>query len=179
MISGQIQNRRRIWVKAIHIAMADVLFGFNLGVFNPCLDNIAYSLSWGDSEKTLHFTMFSSLIAAGALVGSSLTSKVAGSIGRNRTLLLNDMIMIIGSGLSIATITPIFGIGRFIVGISTGVSLAIAPMYISKTTPQEMMRSVGPMMSILIAVGLTTSYGFGLVLPIQDFESPLTTSGSL
>ena len=100
---------------------------------------------------------------------------MAGAIGRNRTLLLNDMIMIIVSGLSIATIAPIFGIGRFILCISAGISPAIAPMYISETTPQEMMKSVGPTMSILDLQLATTP---DLYYPQKNLIVHLTTSGN-
>lgn len=115
MINGNIRNRFRIWVKALHIALSFFIYGYSLGVFNPCLENISYSLSWSHSEKKLYSNVLSTLIPIGALNGAIFTGYISSKIGRRNTIFLLGLIIITGSVLSMTHYTIAFGLGRFIV----------------------------------------------------------------
>ena len=84
-----------------------------------------------------------------------------------------DLILIIGSCLSSIPSTVPFGFGRFIVGFCIGICLSITPMYVGETTPQQMMFKIGPIISFMIALGITTGNAFGLILPTDNFQQPL------
>ena len=90
-------------------------------------------------------------------------------------MIIMDILITIGSALSTVPNTAAFGIGRFLVGNSIGICLGITPMYISETTPQQMMHKIGPIISFMISFGLTVSYAFGLVLPINNYQQPLNS----
>ena len=88
-------------------------------------------------------------------------------------MIVMDFLIIIGSLFSAIPNTVIFGIGRFISGFSIGICLGITPLYVGETTPQVMMRKIGPFISFMITFGVTTSYAFGLLLPTNNFQQPL------
>ena len=139
-------------------------------MFNNCSENVSYSMSWSSSEKSLYITLFSAAIPLGALLSASGASYVCELIGRRRALLLTDLIVVIASGLSAVPSTIPFGIGRLLMGAGVGMSLAITSIYLPEVTPKTMMPLVGPFLGIMIALGLTTSYALGLVLPTDNFE---------
>ena len=173
MINGEIKHRKHVWFQALHISLCHFLFGYSLGMFNNCSENVAYSMSWTGSEKTLCITLFSAAIPLGALISASATSYICELIGRRRALLLTDLVVIIASGLSVVPSTIPFGFGRIFMGAGVGMCLAISPIYIAETTPKPMMPLVGPSLGIMIAFGITTSYGLGLVVPTGNYEGSL------
>ena len=173
MLDLKITNKERIVATAIHITIANFIFGYTIGVFNTCQDNVAYSMGWSESEKSLYTTLFSTFIPVGAFFGSSITGLMCNRIGRFRSILVMDAITILGSCLSGVHETITFGIGRLICGIAVGICLAISPMYLSEMTPQSMMGSVGPLMTLMLSFGLTLSYGLAFVLPSENFSQSI------
>ena len=170
MLDSNILNKARIYSNAFHITIANFIFGYTIGVFNTCQDNVAYSMGWSRSEKTLYTTLFSTFIPVGAFFGSSVTALLCNKIGRLRCILVMDAIIIIGSILSGFHEKIVFGLGRLISGFGIGICLAIAPIYLSEMTPQSMMGTVGPLMTLMLSFGLTLSYGFAFVLPSDDLS---------
>ena len=173
MIEAEIQNRKTVWFHAIHISLADFMFGYSLGVFNPCLENVSYTLSWTNSEKSLYSNLFSTSIPVGALFGASIMSYICQSLGRKRAFLLMDIIMIIASVLSAMPSTVSFGIGRLLTGLGVGMGIVGAPIFVGETTPSAMKSSIGPILGIMIAIGTTVSYAFGLALPTDNYQGNL------
>ena len=173
MLDSNIVNKARIYSNAFHITIANFIFGYTIGVFNTCQDNVAYSMRWTESEKSLYSTLFSTFIPVGAFFGSSVTALMCNKIGRLKTMLVMDAITILGSILSVFHQNVIFGIGRLVCGVAVGMCLAISPMYLSEMTPQSMMGTVGPLMSLMLSFGLTLSYALAFVLPSDDFSQSI------
>ena len=170
MIDVEIHHRGGVWFQVLHICLANFIFGYTLGVFNPCIKNVAYSLSWSSSERSLYSTLFSTSIPVGALFGSLAISSLCDILGRRKAFLLADLAIVLGSGLSAYPSTVSFGLGRLIVGLGAGMCLAGCTMYVGEVTPSQMKSSVGPVLGTMIAFGLTTSYAFGLILPTDHFS---------
>ena len=173
MITGNVVNEKRVLVLAFHISLSNFFFGYNLGVFNSCLEYIAYSMGWDNSSKDLYSNIFSTFIPVGAFFGASITGHLCNSLGRRNAIIFMDLILIIGSCLSSIPSTVPFGIGRFIVGFSVGICLSISPMYVGEITPQQMMFKTGPIITLMMAFGITVGYAFGLILPTDNFQQPL------
>lgn len=167
------KSKNQIFLTALHITIVNFLFGYTIGVFNTCQDNVAYSMGWSDSEKSLYATLFSSFIPIGAFFGSSITAYLCNHLGRLKSVVIMDACMMVGSILSCFKYTSVFGIGRFICGFSVGICLAIAPMYVNEMTPQNMMGTVGPFMSLMVSFGLTVSYAFAFALPSDDYSESI------
>ena len=100
MLDLNVVNKTRIYCNAFHITIANFIFGYTVGVFNTCQDNVAYSMGWSESEKSLYTALFSTFIPVGAFFGSSVTALMCNNIGRLRTMLVMDAITILGSILS-------------------------------------------------------------------------------
>ena len=170
MLDRQVRSKTRVFINAVHISISNFLFGYTIGVFNTCQDNVAYSMSWSSSEQKLYGNLFSTFIPLGALIGSFITGYLSNRLGRLPTILILDNITLIGSILSVIPITVIFGLGRFIAGIASGIYLTISPIYISEMTPHHMMGTTGPIMALMMSFGLTLSFSLSFALPTENFS---------
>lgn len=173
MLDIQVKSRTQVFINAAHISISNFLFGYTIGVFNTCQDNVAYSMSWSSSEQKLYGNLFSTFIPIGALIGSFFTGYLSNKLGRLTTILIMDLITLIGAVLSVVPITIVFGLGRFIAGIASGMYLTISPIYISEMTPHYMMGSTGPIMALMMSFGLTLSFSLSFVLPTENFSQSI------
>lgn len=173
-MTGQAVNSAlRIYIISIHISISDYIFGYTIGVFNTCQDNVAYTMGWSSSEQAFYLTVFSTFIPVGAFFGSFFTGFACNKYGRLGGMAIMNFVVLMGSILSSIPITGVFGVGRLICGFGVGMCLAIAPTYLSELTPQEYMGRVGPIMSLMLYLGLTTSYSFALILPNNHFSESI------
>ena len=69
------------------------LCGYNIGVLNASIYNVAYTLGW--SESTLA-SVCNAIFAFGATVGSVIAGKIANKYGRIKGMMLVDVISILG-----------------------------------------------------------------------------------
>ena len=160
----------KIWVKAIHISLCSFLFLYSIGVFNPCQLNVAGTLNWG-SNTAAYINLFSTLLAVGQFLGCMMTGKLIDHYGRRKTLIIVNTIFIFGSIILVMPETVCFGIGRVLVGVSTGIGAALGPIYLGESTPIEMIPKVGPIIYAFGGAGMITAYAFGLMLPVDNFET--------
>lgn len=155
---------------ALHIVISGFLFCYTLGVFNTCADNVGATLNWGDMQDT-YTTIFSTIMPVGALLGAMASGNLMNTYGRRKSIMMSDVLMMAGSCVTIVPLTTMFGIGRFITGVSAGIFMTVPPSFVNEITPDEMMPRVGPLVQISTNVGLLTSYAVGLPLPTEDYDS--------
>ena len=173
-------NKRRMvyeskaWKIALHINFSCFLFGYSLGVFSSVSDAISVSYNW--NKDSIYIELFSSLLPIGALPGSLITELILGKYGRKSGTIIANMIYIVGSLVILFNSTWAIGISRFIVGISAGMCLALAPIYINEVVPPEMMKNIGPTMSLYSAGGLIVAYFFGLLIELVGDSQALWMS---
>jgi MFS family permease len=77
------------------------LGGYQIGVFNPCQDNVAYWLEWEGSTKSAMISVCSTLMPLGAVIGSFLAGKYSRFAGRRKALIVNALLSIVSSGIVI------------------------------------------------------------------------------
>ncbi len=106
-----------------------------------------------------------SLAVAGAAVGSLIGGPMADKIGRRTTLIVGDILNVIGAlFMSLTPNVSLLMFGRFVVGVAIGFSSMAAPVFLSESTPIEI-RGVavtifqfcivgGQMLAIIICLAL-------------------------
>ncbi|OQR87132.1 glucose transporter [Achlya hypogyna] len=145
----------------------------------------------GHSEN--EWTMAVSAWILGGAIGAMGSGYPADKFGRQKTLLLNAVVMIVGGLIqAIATDVYVFSIGRLVSGISSGAAINVCNVLISEISPCQMRGMFATGLQVGVAIGslvVTTchyfvGYGYGwrflvgfpVVLgSVQILLIPLTT----
>ncbi|OLY85544.1 Solute carrier family 2, facilitated glucose transporter member 2 [Smittium mucronatum] len=86
----------------------------------------------------VYFGFVTSVLAIGGLMGTMFSSKLADSYGRKNSLIINSIILIIGSIIEAFAYSPLMLVlGRFFSGIGAGIGFVIVPMYLTEIAPIE------------------------------------------
>ncbi|XP_051514433.1 solute carrier family 2, facilitated glucose transporter member 9 [Myxocyprinus asiaticus] len=152
------------------------LYGYNLSVVNAPATYIKsfYNETWisrynepiGVETVTLLWSITVSIFAIGGLVGALTVSFLIKVLGRKGTLLANNALALIAALLlalgEMAGSFEMLIIGRFIIGMDSGVSLSVLPMYLGEISPRQVRGSVGQFHAIFICLGVFIGQVLGL-----------------
>ncbi|XP_016362694.1 solute carrier family 2 member 15b [Sinocyclocheilus anshuiensis] len=155
---------------------SSMLYGYNLAVVNSPAEYIKdfYNQtivrrngSGVDKEfLTLIYSVTVSIFATGGLVGSLTVGMQVTRFGRRGTLVHSTVLVFIAGvlmGFSRLCGSPeMIIIGRFIVGIHSGISLSVVPMYLGEIAPKNLRGFLGLVPSIFICIGVFIAQILGL-----------------
>ncbi|KAM4054181.1 solute carrier family 2, facilitated glucose transporter member 9 isoform 2-T2 [Anomaloglossus baeobatrachus] len=152
------------------------LYGYNLSVVNAPATYIRqlYNESWSSryhyvvSSNTISimWSVTVSIFAIGGLVGALIVIPMVNTLGRKKTLLINNLFALAAALLislaDLAQVPEMVIIGRFIMGVDGGIALSTLPMYLNEISPKRIRGSLGQITAILICVGVFTGQVLGL-----------------
>ncbi|XP_024525314.1 sugar transporter ERD6-like 4 isoform X1 [Selaginella moellendorffii] len=164
----------------IVVALGPITFGFSVGYSSPTQQKLTEDLGLSLSE----FSMYGSLVNAGAMAGAILSGRIADRFGRKGALviasiphiagwILNALAMVSSFSLSIQhhevsflfqNVASLY-IARLLVGFGVGVISFTVPMYIAEISPKNLRGSLGAINQLSVTTGIFLSYLGGLVLP--------------
>lgn len=151
--------------------------GYNMGVINApakhmqnwsnqtLIDRYGSYLSSGELETLWSATV--SIFLIGAAIGSLCGSWTADNFGRKKSFLICGVLFIIASLCFVFCRTiiaiEILIIGRFIVGLASGLTTTTVPLYLSELAPLENRGQFG----VLSSIGITAGIVVGQVLSLD------------
>lgn len=160
-------NKGITYAHVFTAALGGFFFGYVMSCFNIVLqfvENLAYSEPVSQS-----FTSWiTSLVPLGAGVGALLTGKIAAVIGRRKTMLLADIIGIVGTVLTILPSQWPLLFGRFIQGYAVGSNSSIVPLYINEIAPIEAAGAMGTLNQLFICIGVLFAPLLGFGMPVDQ-----------
>lgn len=151
-------------------------YGYNISIINaPTLYiqdfiNDTYVSRWGTSldtsQVTLVWTVVVSAFSLGGLLGALLAGPLAVHCGRKNSLLLNNFFLFIGAALvltcQVAKSFEMIILARFLVGMNSGVSMNIQPMYFGESAPKHLRGAVAFSSAVFTALGIFLGQVVGL-----------------
>lgn len=121
------------WVAMVG-ALGGLLFGYDTGVISGAL--IFLRQSFHISVLTQEFIVSS--VVLGALIGSSLSGRMADHYGRRAMLMASALLFIIGTLATTFALNVCWLIvGRFIIGSAIGIASYTTPLFISEMAPTK------------------------------------------
>jgi MFS transporter, SP family, sugar:H+ symporter len=146
-------QRRSAYVIALCCvaAIAGFLFGFDSGVINGTVDALAKA--FGTDAAATGFAVASVLL--GCAVGAFGAGRLADSLGRRPTMLLNAILFLLTAAATGAAYSASFFIAaRITAGVTIGGASALAPMYIAEIAPPHIRGRLASLQQMAIVVGL-------------------------
>ncbi|XP_078083063.1 solute carrier family 2, facilitated glucose transporter member 11b isoform X4 [Mustelus asterias] len=143
-------------------------YGYNISVINaPTMYvqkfiNETWEIRYGsDVDRNLLRLLWSIIVSAftlGGFLGAWLGGPLAIKLGRKRTLLIINILVLAGSALMGASnpagLFELLIVGRFLVGLHSGVTLCVQPMYLGEIAPKALRGTVTMGTSVFITAGI-------------------------
>ncbi|XP_045391029.1 solute carrier family 2, facilitated glucose transporter member 11 isoform X7 [Lemur catta] len=151
-------------------------FGYNLSIINaPTLHiqeftNETWRARTGrllpDHQVLLVWSLIVALYPLGGLFGALLAGPLAITLGRKKSLLVNNAFVVAAAilfGFSRkAGSFEMLMLGRLLMGVSAGVSMSVQPMYLGESAPKELRGAVAMTSAVFTALGIVTGQVVGL-----------------
>ena len=150
------------------VTLNSFLCGYQIGAFNTCQENVAYSLGWHD-EKTTMIAVMTTLMPLGAMLGAMTAGVLANRLGRKWAMMLTCVIMLLSGGLNVISSSYSFGLARFLGGIVAGMGSTIPPVFVKEIVPLEISGVLGSLVQFQITLGIVVSYAMGIPLPYHNY----------
>jgi len=157
-----------LFFQMINISLGYFLYGYETGVFNQIQENIAFDLEWKAEDKTTFLSLVSVMISIGATFGAIITGKIANIIGRKLCYIILDVILIVGTGITLFTNTYSMIVGRFVSGYAVGGYVTLVPMTMKETVPVRFEGYGTAMYNISYNIGMLFAFSLGINIPPID-----------
>ena len=141
----------KAWAYLIQISLAMFEFGYSVALFNATEDLISENLSWG-SKKAYYLSICQGAVPVGMVIGAHVSGHYSIIIGKRRTFINFQLVFIVGTILLATLSTPVIILGRFFIGLASGVFYSITQNYISEVTPFSL-RKIGSITVSSISFG--------------------------
>ncbi|XP_013788590.2 solute carrier family 2, facilitated glucose transporter member 1-like [Limulus polyphemus] len=150
--------------------------GYNTGVVNAPQDLLMdfikdsyrahFEREPGGHAVTIIYSIMVSIFCIGGMVGALSTAYVAEKFGRRGALLLNNIFVFIAAGFmgfsKMAQSYEMLILGRFLIGINSGLNAGIAPMYLTEISPVHLRGAVGTIYQLVITISILVSQVLGI-----------------
>ena len=162
-------------------------FGYNSAVINApqkLIENFInetyeenYGVSISQSRLSLLYAIIVSIFAIGGMIGSFVAGYIANQLGRKKSMFFNNVLVLIAAALMTNTKNAksfeLLIIGRFIIGLNSGINTGLAPLYLVEIAPLYLrgacgaMNQLGIVFSMLIAeiLGIPALLGTDMLWP--------------
>ncbi|KAL0277597.1 UNVERIFIED_CONTAM: hypothetical protein PYX00_004830 [Menopon gallinae] len=116
-------------------------------------------------EVTMIFSVFVAIFCVGGMLGGCATGYVADKFGRRGGLLLNTVLVVLScilqGGAKAMDCYEMLIIGRFFIGINSGLNAGLAPMYIAEISPVQLRGATGTIYQLIITMSILLSQFLG------------------
>ncbi|XP_075071879.1 solute carrier family 2, facilitated glucose transporter member 3-like [Mixophyes fleayi] len=157
-------------------AIGSLQYGYNIGVINApekiirSFYNDTYIHRYGKpisvSLLTSLWSLSVAIFSVGGMFGSLCVGYFANRFGRRNAMMLVNVAAVVGGAFmalsKLAWSMEMLIIGRFIIGVYSGLCTGLVPMYIGELAPTAYRGALGTLHQLAIVVGILVAQIFGL-----------------
>ncbi|KAI4881010.1 hypothetical protein NFI96_011259 [Prochilodus magdalenae] len=151
-------------------------FGYNTGVINAPQKIIEsfYNETWldrygeviPDSALTSLWSISVAIFSVGGIFGSFSVGLFVNRFGRRNSMLMANVLAFLAAALmgfsKMGSSWEMLIIGRFVVGLYSGLSTGFVPMYVGEVAPTALRGALGTLHQLGIVIGILVAQVFGI-----------------
>ncbi|KAJ4876418.1 Sugar transporter ERD6-like 14 [Raphanus sativus] len=140
-------------------------FGCIVGYTAPTQSSIMKDLNLSIAD----YSLFGSILTVGLILGAVICGKLTDLVGRVNTMWITNILVIFGwFAIAFAKGVWLLDIGRFLQGISVGISSYLGPVYITEIAPRHLRGAASSLSQLSVGVGISVLYALGTVVAWRD-----------
>ncbi|KAL5768419.1 hypothetical protein ACOSP7_014971 [Xanthoceras sorbifolium] len=137
------------------------IYGHAVGYSSPAESGIMEDLGL----TTKQYTVFSSILTVGAMLGAVLSGRVADFVGRRAAMGISGLLCILGwLAITLAEDATWLDLGRFVVGCGIGLVSYAVPIYVAEITPRNVRGTFTALNPLLMGFGQSFAFLYGPLL---------------
>ncbi|KAJ4719536.1 Sugar transporter ERD6-like [Melia azedarach] len=161
----QTQHSSPVTLRVIFSSLVAVcgsyVYGHAVGYSSPAETGIIEDLGLTTAE----YSVFSSILTIGAMLGAVLSGRIADLIGRRGAMGISQMFCISGwLAMIFSKDAEWLDIGRFVLGFGIGLVSYAVPIYIAEITPKHVRGSFTALNPLLMGFGQSFAFLFGSLI---------------
>lgn len=140
-------------------------FGYAIVSTNSTWESITLQIGqeWTQDGTNTRLSVLNALTITGLTLGSFIGGSVI-KYGRRRTIILNNVIAIIGACVSFIKVYEVIVLGRFLVGFAGGMIVSAAPKMLEETSPKSILdkgfgTTTNTLINVAFMISFFTAYG--------------------
>ncbi|KAM9852172.1 solute carrier family 2, facilitated glucose transporter member 3 [Aulostomus maculatus] len=151
-------------------------FGYNTGVINAPEQKLRrfflnvsmerYGEPFSPGANTMVWSVSVAIFSVGGMIGSFSVGAMVNKFGRRKSMLLNNILALLGGGLmGLSTLSGSFEmviIGRLVIGVFCGLCTGLTPMYVGEISPTALRGAFGTLHQLGVVIGILVAQIFGL-----------------
>ncbi|RVE71260.1 hypothetical protein OJAV_G00072010 [Oryzias javanicus] len=172
--SGQVTPHLMLAVGTAVIG--SLQFGYNTGVINAPQNIIEsfYNETWSSrfsepisqSALTALWSVSVAIFSVGGMVGSFSVGLFVNRFGRRNSMLMANALAFVAAAFmgfsKMAASFEMLIVGRFVVGLYSGLSTGFVPMYVEEISPTSLRGALGTLHQLGVVIGILVAQIFGL-----------------
>lgn len=156
-------NKGFVVFSVLNCGISFAQWGYFFTLFNTLQSHFQNYVFPGASVNEI--SMIGSSPNFGGAIGVILAESLVTKLGRWKTMVLTDLIVLLGVALTMVASLPILIAGRTVIGFAIGLASVAVPLYITEMSPVEYRGSTGVFPAIGSCITRILSYMAGFLLP--------------
>nr|KYP37716.1 Sugar transporter ERD6-like 5 [Cajanus cajan] len=136
-------------------------FGFAIAYSSPTQSGIMHDLDLALNQ----YSSFGSILTVGAMIGATVSGRIADYAGRRVAMGMSEVFCILGSLIiAFSKVAWWLYLGRLLIGCGIGVISYVVPVYVAEITPKNLRGTFTAVHELMICCGLSLTYLVGAFL---------------
>jgi len=156
-------HKGRIYALTLNASLGFAFWAYNFSIFNSLQEYLEKYIF--PTISTTEISFIASSLDFGAIIGSLLAGIFVSKWGRRKTMIVADIVGIIGSTLTLIAVFEVMLLGRLVSGFVGGVNTVVVAMYLVELSPLPMCGATGSLSIIVLELLAFLSLVLGFAVP--------------